>query len=397
MYPSFEVTSELQRWSNRFTDPYYNPDAVSDLEYYGEYFDTLTDVRLTGINPWSNRTHIPIGVRIIQHSYSWSNAANEDFVLMEYLITNEFKGADSISVGIYVDGDIFHIVNGQDGYQDDLAGSVVLPPQSNLDEAVIVGYLADNDGDPSFDVFDFTSATSVLGAALLGPPEYIQRKSFNTWRAHGNPNLDWGPWLQSSDYVFPTGSTGVPVDDRSKYFVMTNDELDYDQLEWGIDYSGEGWLPPSPAAPISASGGDARFLLSFGPVQFDSRGEIRFAAVFAGGEHVHTNPAAFEDLFDPDSPYAYKNQLDFSDLKANVHEARSQYIRMNIGDINWDGEIDIDDAVSLISYVYLQSEAPPYPPVADINCDGKLSLIDIVSVISYLFRGGQDLSAYCGD
>jgi hypothetical protein len=126
------------------------------------------------------------------------------------------------------------------------------------------------------------SATGVLGAAFLGPITYARDHSFNWWMANANSLLDWGPWLQSNSYFdFLTGGLGVPDGDRNKYFILSDGEVDYDQLESAVDHTGEGWLPPGQISSLIAAGGDTRFLLSVGPSDILPDEPMRFAVVFA--------------------------------------------------------------------------------------------------------------------
>lgn len=58
------------------------------------------------------------------------------------------------------------------------------------------------------------------------------------------------------------------------------------------------------------------------------------------------------------------------------------------GDFNAIEQIDIDDAVALIEYLY--SGGDPACPLlrGDFNCDGKINSLDVTLTTSYIFRGG---------
>jgi hypothetical protein len=60
------------------------------------------------------------------------------------------------------------------------------------------------------------------------------------------------------------------------------------------------------------------------------------------------------------------------------------------GDVNFDTEVNITDAVFLINYVFLAGPEPYILGSADVNCDGKINITDIVYIINYIFRGGYD-------
>jgi hypothetical protein len=69
------------------------------------------------------------------------------------------------------------------------------------------------------------------------------------------------------------------------------------------------------------------------------------------------------------------------------------------GDANNDGEIDISDAVFLISYIYSGGAAPAdcnYPfGMGDANGDGRVSVADAIFLIGYMFSGGP--APHCAD
>ena len=61
------------------------------------------------------------------------------------------------------------------------------------------------------------------------------------------------------------------------------------------------------------------------------------------------------------------------------------------GDANGDGEIDIEDVVYLISYLFAGGPSPQCQPITacgDVNKDGRVNVVDVVYLINYLFMGG---------
>ncbi|MCK4385127.1 MAG: dockerin type I repeat-containing protein [candidate division Zixibacteria bacterium] len=61
------------------------------------------------------------------------------------------------------------------------------------------------------------------------------------------------------------------------------------------------------------------------------------------------------------------------------------------GDVNGDGEIDIEDAVYLINYLFTDGPPPQCQPITvcgDVDNDGKVNIVDVVYLINYLFSGG---------
>lgn len=57
-----------------------------------------------------------------------------------------------------------------------------------------------------------------------------------------------------------------------------------------------------------------------------------------------------------------------------------------VGDINWDGQIDIEDLQLLIAYLFLDG-APPMPTdvVGDTNCDGSIDISDVQFLVDNQF------------
>jgi subtilisin family serine protease len=61
---------------------------------------------------------------------------------------------------------------------------------------------------------------------------------------------------------------------------------------------------------------------------------------------------------------------------------------MQSGDANGSGDIDIDDVVYLVNYIFT-SGPPPAPMAAgDCNCSGDVDIDDVVYLVNYIFTGG---------
>jgi hypothetical protein len=60
------------------------------------------------------------------------------------------------------------------------------------------------------------------------------------------------------------------------------------------------------------------------------------------------------------------------------------------GDANGDEQINIADAVFLISYVFKGGPAPYPLEAGDANCDDEVNVGDAVHLINYVFKGGTD-------
>jgi len=60
------------------------------------------------------------------------------------------------------------------------------------------------------------------------------------------------------------------------------------------------------------------------------------------------------------------------------------------GDVNNDGDINVADAVYLLTYIFRDGPPPiPHVSIADANCDEVLNVGDAVYLINYVFKGGD--------
>jgi hypothetical protein len=237
---------------------------------------------------------------------------------------------------------------------------------------------------------------------------------YNWWISRQSGGfLDWGPWKLSSravweamnpygsGYVFPDNVMGTPGGDVSKYFIMSNGEIDYDQIfscVWPSWHPEEGWLDPTQVCADLANGYDTHFLLSFGPFdQIPPEDSLKFAVAYVIGETLHVDPLnLYHDpgMAHPDSYYA---KLYFADLVKNALRAESLYyslLPLVPGDANGDGEVDIEDLMCLIYYLYLDGD-PPLHSRADVNADCRLDLADVVYLINYVFKAGPPPQPGC--
>jgi len=318
------------RRSNMQNSLDYSEDAVSEQDFICSYTDTFTDPSLTGEDPVDNRPHIPLGLEVKQRSYAWSYEYAEDFIMFDFTIRNINRfPLKQAYFAIFVDADVYHQSQaGGSNYTDDICGYLHdLPSQyaKNFRDTVRIAWTADNDGDPNQNagnVFDFSSATSVTGTAVLRTPNPELRYSFNWWITnYGNAALDWGPRMAGTDErpFRPFGSRlGTPRGDPNKYYVMSSNEFDYDQLETAVSHTGEGWQSPPSQAPDFADGFDARYLFSFGPFDLAPGDTLPITLAYVAGADFHQEGSDFITYWDPLNPRQYIERLDFSDLGKNA-------------------------------------------------------------------------------
>ena len=59
------------------------------------------------------------------------------------------------------------------------------------------------------------------------------------------------------------------------------------------------------------------------------------------------------------------------------------------GDADGNDDVDIDDVVYLISYIFAGGSAPDPLAAGDVDCSGEVDIDDAVYVITYIFAGGN--------
>ncbi|MCX6835355.1 MAG: hypothetical protein NTW07_09535, partial [candidate division Zixibacteria bacterium] len=307
---------------------HYSPQARSQLDLLCEYVDWGADpLQMLG---WDIRPHIPLRVRINQRSMSWSGATVDDFVLLEFRITNEGQNdLTGVFVGFGFEA-ISHDLANLEFDSDNLVGLLRTNDQRDacrLVDTLNVAYVMDNDGDPQHERFDNHSPRAAVGVMLLGASEEVGVLNFNWWTGINNLQESFGPRRRATvdDRFHSVGPfLGQPYKDANLYYVMAHPEVDYDEMFTALDHSADGWLSP-PAAIVSeavASGMYGQCLLSFGPFDLPRREKISFTIAVVGGDNVHNDPTI---KFNPQNPQYYYDQLDFSELAENARWAQWVY------------------------------------------------------------------------
>jgi len=348
----------------------YDPRAISEQDFICVYTDTFTDPSLTGIDGNDNRPHIPLNIEVDQRSYAWSYEYAEDFVLLDYKITN--IGAfpiKSLYIGLYIDADVFHTSNEASGPSDDICGfrrTVPMAPGYGFDEDTVnIAWIADGDGDPNdgegTPVWAYSSPTAVTGTRVVRTPNKDLSYSFNWWISNSAAALDFGPRKAGTNddpfYPFPLGNLGTPTGDKVKYYLLSHQEFDYDQLFCAINHSGDGFMQPPNATQAAdfANGFDTRYLLSFGPFDVQPNDTLPVTLAYLAGENFHQKATDFVDYFDIFQPEIYYSKLSFDDIGTNARWA--SWVYDNPGyDTNGDNDS------GLYHYVYVWDDTTATDP-----------------------------------
>jgi len=289
-----------------------------ETTYRTHFVDTFTSGVPDLVDDFFDRPHIPLNLSVIQKSYSLDANPYRNIMLLDFIITN--IGPDKIRkayVGILIDGDVCSDkADSYECYSDDLTGSL---------RDISTGYIIDNDGDPQGGFFQ-DSLSPIDGLALrpvmIYPP--VRDTNFNWW-FYGD---EFGPRLKGTPADpfrdFQTGGIGVPSGDINKYYIMSHNEWDYDQVMTAtIDSTDSLWLYPDRSLALDISGGyDTRFLLSVGPIDLMPDSSMRAVFALFGGDFVHVDPTNGKNLSAHDYRGFYYN-LHFDILRNTAEEAVS--------------------------------------------------------------------------
>jgi hypothetical protein len=243
--------------------------------------------------------------------------------------------------------------------------------------------------------------------------------SFNWWVSEQyNPEkYDWGPMKRDNYRDFGTGGLGTPEGDKNKYYILSNNEFDYDQIWSAVDQSDSGWLPP-PAADLAsklAHGYDTRYLISFGPFNLEPGDSLPLTLAYVAGDNFHAKPDDFTG-FDMNNPTPFYDKLDFSDLGLNATWAAWVYDNPGV-DTDGDGDsgkcrpvvdtiIQGNDTSYVEDCIYYEGDGvpdfdgPPPPPAPGLRYSTLPGEVTIrwngMHTETYLdiFSGKQDFEGY---
>ncbi len=339
----FHPTAPMIHRSILDTDSPDFEEAVSEQDYIATYADTfIYGVPNPSFDPIDNRPHKPIGVEVTQKSYGWSYAHTDDFVIIEYTVRNISKNQiEDLYVGVYWDIDVHKggtsVNTSPDPYGrksnpgglDDISGFIYA---TNINEGrctfydtLLLALTADNDGDAisntEFEVPDIT------GLKLLGQYSPRIKLGYNWWIFNYNTTYDFGPQHKANFRNMGNG-TGSPYGDRNKYHLLSNGEIDYDQIyAYSISQSDPVWILPTDRQKyIGRRGADGQFVLSVGPYDLAPGAVVTVPVAFVAGEGFHKNRYNHRDnLLNDYNPTGYYEGVDFSNLIANAATAGRVY------------------------------------------------------------------------
>jgi hypothetical protein len=351
--------STRPNFRNCLGEPVSDSSAISEQDFKMAYADTLRDRFWVHDDPIDG-VHTPLGIKVTQTSYAWSQNFAKDFIIIDYKFENIASNyLKNVFVGLYMDCDVGQ-EDEPDHHTDDICGfqQYYYFTRSNgePDSVVInVAWIADNDGRPhDAPASSPFTCPDVTGIRVVRAPNPRLKTSFNWWISNGDPELDFGPcWAMYAESTATNWqrTLGTPEGDLRKYQVLSNREFDYDQVyvdqpdyiaahpQLAYDEIGgtqlQPWFPPNANAPSDlANGYDTRYLLSWGPLgvfdHIDPSGrriyrlnpgeKFNMTIGYVAGENFHdvNNPQPDPEQIDP-------TKFNFADFRYNAAWAARVY------------------------------------------------------------------------
>jgi len=237
--------------------------AISQQMFTSVFYDSSTSMNRTRTEDF----HVPLNLMVRQESYAWTSPAIEDFIGIEYKVTNDGeRPIERAYIAFMVDGDIGPVRQVPQSYVDDMS--------SYIDTTVIRREISPEGGEVSVDyhitmgyMYDFPSGEDgdvpgYMGVMFLGHTT--------------DPTGNMAP-SEVGIHMFKRWSSGEqdPQNDKERYRYMRGDS----DTEKTID-------PPTTKAA------DYRFLVSAGPfAEIPAGSTLIFQVAFVCGE-------PFEDLIE---------------------------------------------------------------------------------------------------
>lgn len=165
-----------------------------------------------------------------------------------------------------------------------------------------------------------------------------------------------------SSVVLTTDSAVYSGDTRGFVYQVFNTSSLNDVLD--VSFRDDlGWITPDTMGMVVPAGADTIVSISVAPPQGTSLGTMSslYFRVRSRGDTAAT------------------------DSQTVVAETRLQR-----GDCNFSGHINVTDLTYLVAYLFIQGPAPiPVLEAADFNCHGEVNVTDLTSLVRYLFTGGD--------
>lgn len=312
-------------------------DAISEQDFIATFTDTyVLNNPYPSFDGYDGREHKPLGIEVTQSSYMWSFGYADDFIIIEYNIRNIgtqlLKG---VFFGFHMDPDIAvysptfsPIISDRpskpiEGGDDDITGYLHSYPNEQggclWEDTVRMTWAIDADGDYNSGNFTVGNVTGIRLLRDLVSNEYV---TYNWYIQDSYASDDFGPQMKQNLRKLISGGLGSPTGDRERYFLMSNGEIDYDQIfQFDIASTDPDWIYMSnrrKAFEIS-QGADINYVFAVGPQYLPPGASYTIPFAFVGGESFHTYSRNVTwNLRNAYRPARYLTFLDFPEFVRNA-------------------------------------------------------------------------------
>jgi len=161
-------------------------------------------------------------------------------------------------------------------------------------------------------------------------------------------------------------------------------------------------LPPDTSgAPVAILTPEFFWSYSLDPDPIDSIAYELWIAIDSQFTFVHIVPDIYHtshvltDSLSWGTTYWWKVRADDQNGASTWSNQVLSFRTVVPGDADASGEVDIDDAVYLINYIFSGGSAPKPPCAGDADCSAGIDIDDVVYLIEYIFSGGPEPCAGC--
>lgn len=399
-YPEGLIKAESFNPKSRHFSP--TARSVLDLTYTSTDTLRLCDPPNT-ITEGYDSCRYPIGLLYEQRSMAWSSPLVDDFILFQARLTNVsgeilrdafIKISFSPGGGDYRDSQPYFHSQMFSGY----LGVDRVSPACELKNQYSTVYSFHQSGKADEREVVGPANLAATGVAVISAPGNSVATSYN-WIGvgdEGSPDTAfWGPYLWGPRRYPERGAlrylgryNTLPYGNGQRYYVLATPEIDYDQMFAQLDYTPEGWIPPSRFLDSTVRGFKrVSSDMGFGGFGMSPGETVEFIFALVGADSMHTDTTAYDRYFDPQVPSSYYYSLNHDQLIRNVRWASWVYDNPGIdtdGD-GYFGEFEICNADPAQDIpgdtLWYQGDGvpdfranlpPPSPPTRIYTSEGKL-------------------------
>ncbi|MFH2056448.1 MAG: VCBS repeat-containing protein [bacterium] len=253
-----------------------------------------------------------------------------------------------------------------------------------IDSTPVAVYTADLDGDSNIDIISTNYLNNGLallrnsGDGIMDNPVYLQFEGTCQMAIAVDLDNDY-----DKDLVVAVSDTLIQ---RVEVFINQSDlvfteggEYTLDQPAWlltAADFNSDGYLDIAAGCHDPDGDQDIAILLNSGTATFEP-------PTYVEGLWVTSSLAATDLDLDGD-----QDLLVVSAWDSTFAVLYNTSVVASCGDVNVDGKVNLDDAVSLLGLIFAGATYPGPPAAADVDCNQRLNLGDAAYLLAYLLAGG---------